>query len=63
MSPEAQNVLRLANVLATRRVRRYAITQASYRGSESEIVVERAVEEARTALEAAVEELDKERTT
>jgi hypothetical protein len=47
---QIDEVMRLASVMATRRVRAFAVSQASYRGNESLVRCEILVAEAKAAL-------------
>lgn len=53
-------IMRLASVLATRRVRAFAVLQKNYRGNESPERIAAQVAEATAALRAAVESLAKD---
>lgn len=57
MNDQVNEIMRLASVLATARVRRFAIRQPNYNGNETEAAIiakaERAEAELRRAVEAA----------
>lgn len=55
MLTNIDEIMRLASVYATRRVRQYAVMQPNYRGPESEDKMGQKVAEAREALRKAVE--------
>jgi hypothetical protein len=60
MSADIDNIMRLANLMAMKKVRRFACNQQHYRGNETDKVlsvqVDKAAAELRAAVEAALEE-------
>jgi hypothetical protein len=57
MTEDVDNIMRLASLMATARVRRFAANSPNYKGPETEESTTKMVDEATAALRKAVEEL------